>query len=306
MTWLSIVHLLSFITNESFVIYRQGNLLVTCQDGCIIRLTDGQARMIVCADDFGLRADIDEAILELCEVRKLSAVSCMTLLNRCTPEGMRRLAEFREHVDIGLHLCFTAEPDAGGASGSNRFAFRGFGSLLRATQTGQVRQADVLAEIRAQYDLFLKKAGCPPAHVDGHLHAHQIPMIREALIAFVSELPRPQPMYVRNTAAKTGTLWKNRLPWIKAAVIGVPGNRMRRRLTLSAIQTNHGFAGIYDFRNYRRFARYLPRFSQVLTYPNGILVVHPGKADSWRIAEYTCLKEARFPAMPVRFAFAAG
>src|SRR5579862_2180497 len=209
--------------------------------------------MIVCADDFGLRADIDEAIVELCGLRKLSAVSCMTLFDRCTPEGMRRLRQFHADLDIGLHLCFTAEPKASYTPASSRYAFSGFGECWRAAQAGRVRKGEVLAEIGAQYDLFLKKAGFPPSHIDGHLHVHQIPAIRDAVIEFVSELPKSQRPYVRNTAQNLGTLRKNRLPWIKAAAIGFFGNRMKRCLQTRGIQTNRGFTGIYDFHNYTRF-----------------------------------------------------
>src|SRR5262249_43449486 len=63
--------------------------------------------MIVCADDYGLSDGIDEAILDLCRRGKLTAVSCMVGLERCSAESMAPLCELKSSVDIGLHLCLT-------------------------------------------------------------------------------------------------------------------------------------------------------------------------------------------------------
>ena len=47
--------------------------------------------MILCADDYGLSEDIDRAILELCRSGRLTAVSCMVALERCSAESLREL-----------------------------------------------------------------------------------------------------------------------------------------------------------------------------------------------------------------------
>ena len=65
--------------------------------------------MILCADDYGLREDIDEAILELCGLGKLTAVSCMVGLESCTAQSLGKLLRQESALDIGLHLCLTHE-----------------------------------------------------------------------------------------------------------------------------------------------------------------------------------------------------
>jgi hypothetical protein len=72
---------------------------------------------------------------------------------------------------------------------------------------------------------------------------------------------------------------------------------MSARLRAAGLRTNNGFAGIYDFREWRRYPEYFPRFVACLSTRNGILVVHPGSRDDWRKQEFTTLRE---------FAFAAG
>jgi len=251
--------------------------------------------MIVCADDFGLCEDVDRAILGLCASGKLSAVSCMVALRRCAPESLARLRQLQPAVDVGLHLCLTDDwlsfsaPAVAGA-------WTPFGTLFRHALLGRLDRRQLLSAIAAQYELFAGKTGRPPDFIDGHLHVHQLPLIRDSLIEFVSTLPPGSRPYVRNTHLPFGDIVKGGLPWLKAAGIGAFGAGMRRRLQARGVATNSGFAGIYDFRNSHRYAQYLPRFVHSLRHANGILVAHPGEREEWRRREREALRDFSFPA----------
>jgi predicted glycoside hydrolase/deacetylase ChbG (UPF0249 family) len=65
--------------------------------------------MIICADDYGMADDVNQAILELCALKHLSAVSCMAAIGRCESDAFKPLLEHQADVDIGLHLCFADE-----------------------------------------------------------------------------------------------------------------------------------------------------------------------------------------------------
>ena len=57
--------------------------------------------MMICADDFGLAPDVDDAILQLVRARKVSAVSVMAaLLAKPTPT-LKTLLELRGQVEVG-------------------------------------------------------------------------------------------------------------------------------------------------------------------------------------------------------------
>jgi len=259
--------------------------------------------MIVCADDFGLRADIDEAILELCAARKLSAVSCMTLFERCSQESLREIQKFRARIDLGLHLCLTAEPVARSSNGANAspIIFSSFANCLWRTFSRTVSKPDLLREISAQYEGFVDKTGSAPDHIDGHLHIHQAPAIREALIEFVLGLPENHRPYVRNTAMSIRELQTRRLLFAKAWPIGIFGARMARRLRSAGLRTNEGFAGIYDFNRHMRFCEFLPGFVRCLKDRKGILVVHPGKGEAWRRSEFEAMAKTDFTRSPNKF-----
>src|SRR5256885_785363 len=261
--------------------------------------------MIVCADDFGLREDIDQAILELCSLGKLSAVSCLVVLARCNSEAIGRLTAHPLGVDVGLHLCLTDEGLPPPLSASGRKSIRSsFTSLFRYASPGGLRSREVFQQVSAQYELFVQKSGRRPDHIDGHLHAHQLPAVRCALLDFVLSLPADRRPSIRNTYMPLSEIRRQGLPWMKAFPIGVYGARMRRDLVAAGLPTNDGFVGIYDFKRWRRYPCYLPKFADCLRRhgPNSILVVHPGMRENWRSQEYESLRTLSLPGTePNRF-----
>jgi hypothetical protein len=249
--------------------------------------------MILCADDYGLSDDINQAILELARGGKLSAVSCMVALERCDAGSLAELLACQARVDIGLHLCLTDEslplsrwPD--GRAGPPPLP--SFGTVVRRALLGLTQPQEIARQTSAQYGLFVEKCGRKPDFIDGHLHLHQLPGIREGLIQFVRTLPADGRPYIRNTHMPWREVRGRQLPWMKHALIGVFGARMFRQLRLAGIPTNEGFAGIYNFRDSSSFRVYLPRFAASLSNPNGILVAHPGHSDHWRAQEFAALR----------------
>lgn len=248
--------------------------------------------MIICADDFGLREDIDEAILELCGLGKLSAVSCMVGLARCDSRLMSRLLEHQSRVDIGLHLCLTDEwlpLSSGTAMPVSRYPT--FGTLLRRALLGRLRADEVFKHVADQYELFVRKSGRKPDHIDGHLHVHQLPAVSRGFVDFVLTLTPQDRPYVRNTCTTVGKIRRAGLPWIKAGLISRLGVRMKRALRASGLPTNQEFSGIYNFADWRRYPEMFPKFAACLHDSNDILVVHPGRTESWRKSEFETLRE---------------
>lgn len=252
--------------------------------------------MIVCADDYGFRDDIDLAILDLCRRRKVSAVSCMVVLERCHPAGLDHLFELETAVDIGLHLCLTDEGMPWSLTGRQAMAGTPlYRALMQRALTGRLDVTALQRQIAVQYQLFVEKTGRTPDHIDGHLHSHQLPAVREALIRFLLTLPAENRPYIRNTALPLKSQLTYRLPWLKAFLIGLFGQTFQRKLIRAGVRTNQAFAGIYDFSKWPKYPDYLSRFTRCLaSQRHGILVVHPGTDEDWRKQEYLTLREFRF------------
>jgi hypothetical protein len=223
----------------------------------------------------------------------------MAALKACTVEKMTQVLRYRETVDIGLHLCLTHEPVPfepslpGNAQSNTRPAFR---NLLSQAVMGRVHAEQILEDIAAQYQAFFTKSGTRPDFIDGHLHAHQLPGVRQALISFVSSLPPDSRPYIRNTRTRISNLRRKHLPWSKAGFIGFFGSRLEHELRKAGLKTNDGFAGIYDFHAQSNYQDFFPLFIECLPKQNGILVVHPGRTEDWRKQEFEVLNQ--FPFRP--------
>jgi chitin disaccharide deacetylase len=246
--------------------------------------------MIICADDYGMRPDIDRAILQLCDSSKLSAVSCMVLFERCNGTLMEKIRAHESRVDIGLHFCLTNEklPQSGPLEKTRLPKLK---TLFLRAMLRQLPHEEIFQLLATQYELFINKAGRKPDYIDGHLHAHQLPVVADALVEFVRQLPVEQRPYIRNTCLPADELHRQNLPWLKAGFVSALGAPLKKKLCDAGIATNEGFAGIYNFKNWRNYAEYFPRFAACLPGPNGILVTHPGFDEDWRRGEFETLKK---------------
>ena len=253
--------------------------------------------MIICADDFGLSQDVDEAISILADERKIDAVSCMVALPRFALESLDIAKKFPANVQIGLHLTLTdIEPVCRSAADIRSLIdadpglFRPFGSLLRRSVVGLINPRHVLAEAVEQIKRFDQLFGRTPAFVDSHLHIHQFPRIREGVIAAVLAIPQEERPWVRNSYSPVSYIIKQGVSPAKIFGISFFGRKMHRRLIESGVKTNNGFAGIYDYNRYQEYGQYLARFTSCLKDPTAVLMAHPGLQEPWRRAEYTALR----------------
>ena len=194
-------------------------------------------RIAICIDDFGLHRAVDDAILTLVEQGRVTATSCMVGAPAWLEDAPRLKPLFDAgRVDAGVHIDFTEYPiDPTIRRSVNAWML---GTILRAVDADAIR-----SEIHAQLDRFEQSMGRAPAHVDGHQHVHQFPVVRDVLIEELDRryaaMNRP---WLRST--KGAARWR-----FKGRVIEAMGANALERLAQS-----HGFAqnrtllGVYDFR----------------------------------------------------------
>lgn len=260
--------------------------------------------MIVCADDIGMTEEINQAALDLAAMNRISAVSCMVVGAKPPFAALRLL---KTQLDIGLHVTLTDSLPA--ASPHNIPSLMGpggkmgsFRSLLGRSLTGLIDSTDVACEIAAQYGRFVEWAGRPPDFLDSHLHVHQLPDVRTGLVNFRENLPQSVMPYVRNAHLPFARMLTQGVSVSKCFLIGFQGGLLLKRLRARGIPTNKGFAGIYDYRRFGEFPRFLKQFTSTVTDPSGIVMTHPGLTEPWRRAEYDGLCQATYlPALLTRF-----
>jgi len=195
----------------------------------------------VCVDDFGQHEGINRAALDLADRRRVSAIGCL-VDGPAWESGARALQAHAGGVEVGLHLNFTEDFGQGACHALTALIRRSYGRLLD--------RAQIRAAIARQFDRFEQAMGRLPDFVDGHQHVHQLPVIREQLIAVMNErygLARP---WLRSTlppaACRTSGLPLSAVA--KAWLIGRLG-----ATSLRALARRHGYpqnnrlVGVYGF-----------------------------------------------------------
>ncbi len=231
--------------------------------------------LVVCADDYGYADGVDQGILELVGMGRLSGFSCLVQSPRW-PEAAARLrtAEGIDRVDIGLHINLTERLD-------DESWVRPLPALIRSAFLAPVMPGALPVErvrdsLRQQFDRFFAEFGRAPDHLDGHQHVHQLPVVRDLLLTLLDEYGwRP---WVRSTTPPimaTGAVG-NLSAGFKARVIATLGGRgLSRRRQRQGLAGNPAFGGVYGFDASE--AHYLDLLSAWTRHApeGGLLMCHP-------------------------------
>lgn len=184
-----------------------------------------------------MNSNVDRGILALARQGRLSAVSCL-VQGPTVPENASALSELP--VDIGLHLNFT-EAFAGAPSPLPLFR------LIPAGYLHLLPSSRVVSQIHRQLDAFEAHFQRPPDYIDGHLHVHQLPVIREKLVEIIAQRYATQRPWLRSTTFARPSN-PDRPYSKKALIIAFLGARKMRFLAeANGLRMNHRFLGVYNF-----------------------------------------------------------
>ena len=250
--------------------------------------------IVLCADDYAHTPAISRAVLDLAKRGRISALSCMTA-SVLWPEHGAWLAEVRDKVDIGLHLTLVDETPltVGGK-------LPGIPALIKQSYLGRLDLAAIEAEARAQVEAFRRVTGFLPQHIDGHLHTHVLPGIREVVLKIAGEMtPRP---WLRNIADRLPAISSRSVAVPKAAFLALLGRGLRKR----DARMNTSFSGVYDFTD--KQGSYGALFERFVEQRGAchLILGHPGEAEDGaahadaRANEYAFLKGPAFAELLAR------
>lgn len=249
------------------------------------------ARIILCADDFGISVGVNRAIVDLVAQGRLSAVSCMSLAP-AWKDGAAALTPLRDSIDVGLHITLTGLPSL--MTGRRQPSEK---EVIVRSWLRLLNVAALEAEVRAQFDRFIAVWGAPPDFIDGHQHVHVLPVIRDIVLRLRAAYA-PQ-AWVRNPCDATA-----QTEGPKHRILNILGRRMKNSLVKKSIPHNALFRGAYD---YGRPADYAALMAHWCAVEGPVLIYcHPGFPDAGlaqvdrllepRRREYDFLASARFGA----------
>ncbi len=139
--------------------------------------------LVITADDLGLDPRRDDGIL-LAYARGAITQASLMVGGPSAASAVR--AAQRIGLPMGLHLDLTETPPSAPPAEIATLLDtdghkRGKHGLRAAIASGQVDPAHVAREAEAQIAAYAALVGEPPAHVDGHQHAHAIPELAPVL-----------------------------------------------------------------------------------------------------------------------------
>lgn len=260
------------------------------------RRAEAVVNLVMCADDFGRSAAIDDAIVELAERGRLGAATVMVgeakLWRSCA--ALKRVGT----IEIGLHVVLSGDVSAEGrATLSGGYVPRDIDGLTRAALLRRLPLDRIALEVAAQFDEFERVFGHAPHFVDGHQHCHVLPGIRE--IVLLTAAQRSPSCWVRSCEESLASLIRRGVDRGRALRSAVLSRGMRASTRALGLRANDGFAGLYDLRDPLNYHRRLPRFMDHASGPNHLVICHPARAaDSGdaigpaRVAEYDFLSRA--------------
>lgn len=234
--------------------------------------------LILCADDYGISPGVGRGIRALASAGRLSATSCMTMFPEWRDEASR-LGDLAERIDLGLHLTLTDHAPLGAMP---RLAAGGrlppLGRLIRLAQLRRIDREEVRGEIARQLDAFEAALGRAPDFIDGHQHAHVLPVIRDAVLDLFGSRLDLRNTWLRSCVEPLPRMLQRRIDAPRALVIAGLAGPLHRRAAAAGIATNLGFAGVTSFRPDRSvaadFAGYLSG-----TGRRPLVMCHPGEPD---------------------------
>src|SRR5437764_1972534 len=260
-------------------------------------------RLIINADDFGMTAGVNRAIVE---AHRAGTVTSATLMaNEAATDEAIAIASQNPSLRIGCHVVLVdgqplsnpeSVPTLIGSRNRTRTAFRkGIVDLAIASAVGTPRATEIQNEAAAQIKRLASR-GLRLSHVDCHMHSHILPpvllaVLQAALDHGVKAVRNPfEPSWSVAVTHKNSSLRS----WNRSAqvtVLRLLHSKFRSKVNQHGMKTTDGTSGIAVTGLLDR--ELLMRLVDAMPEGTWELVTHPGYNDSALMAAGTELKESR-------------
>ncbi|MGC4059683.1 MAG: ChbG/HpnK family deacetylase [Aquabacterium sp.] len=249
--------------------------------------------LVVCVDDFGLHDGVNQAVVELLALRRISAVSCLV----DGPAWRRGVQALRQAIgtpdqavaDVGLHLNFTETLDEATQSADIVLPL---GALIKGCYLRRFDVARLARQIERQWDAFEAAWGRPPDFIDGHQHVHQLPQIRDALLQVLARRTqrggaKPWVRQCRSPGWRAVLAGIGVVDTLKAAVIAALGARViGRGVARLGLPHSQRLLGVYPFdANAEGYVRRWQAWLQLVRPSGDLIMCHPAapmaQAPEW-------------------------
>lgn len=146
-------------------------------------------KLIINADDFGLTKATNEAVLKLANFGTISSTTVM--VNMPYAIEATKLLEIN-HFGIGLHFNLTqgrplSDPKLVPSLVNEAGSFFNVKVFRDKIKNKEIKQADILTELSAQFSLLEEIIGPKISHIDSHQDINKFGLMNKALITFAEQ-----------------------------------------------------------------------------------------------------------------------
>ncbi len=237
---------------------------------------------MITADDFGFGLATSQGIIHAHLHGPVNRTSIMVVTGDHVKASVQLLGE-APNLSLGLHLVFTdvgsralAASPASGLVTLQR-GFLSIPQLYFRCLTGKVDASAVFDEICAQAELFHALTGRAPAHVDGHHHAHQFPVIRHALLRAMNAGILPK--RTRQTVEPPGMLASVSSCRARRTVLNMLGQSAAADFRRQGIDVNDYFFGVISEKDLAEENPWEHCLAALPPHGSVEWMVHPGFYD---------------------------
>lgn len=241
-------------------------------------------RIHLCADDFGLNAAVDEGILDLVRLGRLTAVSCMAggeAIARDIPRLLAAVSDAPRPVQIGLHLTLTEYTALAPINGlAPECGLPGLGAVMMRAYSRRLDVPAIRAEIDRQMACLSALMGRVPDFMDGHQHVHLLPGIRDAVAASWRDWT-VRPGWVRYCGAPQRDLARLPSARFKSRVLNLMSHAAAPSHADADMMMNPRFFGVTDFSPQAPFGPRMRRWLSLATIgeSGALIMCHPGRVS---------------------------
>jgi predicted glycoside hydrolase/deacetylase ChbG (UPF0249 family) len=208
----------------------------------------GRRYLLVTADDYGIGPATSQGILDLA-ASGLVTGSVLLVNTPHAEEAVRAWRGAGQPMELGWHPCLTLDcpltpiervPSLVNAEGR----FWPLASFMRRLSLGQIREAEVELELRAQYGWFHDMVGLFPTIVNAHHHVQVFSLVGAVLrriLGGTSPLP-----YLRCVREPWYTVVRVPGARAKRAFLSLLGSRQARKQQRLGFPGNDWLAGVTD------------------------------------------------------------
>jgi len=255
-------------------------------------------RLIINADDFGLTAGVNRAIVE---AHRRGSVTSTTLMGGGAAfDEAAQLAVAEPRLSVGCHVTLVDGTPLLGAKRVPSLTRRpdssdfpsGFAALASLAVRGRLDSSEMEAEITAQIRR-IQAHGIVVSHVDSHKHTHLLPQVLKPLLSAcaacgVRAIRNPNEPVSLGQLRRHPAAWRR---WLAFAVLSRGARRFRAAVSRAGLQTPDGSIGMMATGSLD--ASWFQFLIENLPEGTWELVCHPGYNDAALQQVKTRLRESR-------------